>query len=157
MGASNYLLQRSQEEKKEMIKHWLPINLMPSNSPQLSSLFSLVTATHLCVASCGSWSLPSKRDILNLRTVSGFFPMNNCQKKKRKKREKYKKIYNFLKSLHNLTLWLILVPAPNILHVRIKYGIGNIFIFIQCVFLVLFQHVFVVILVEIKNAAVRRT
>lgn len=73
--------------------------------------------------------------------------MNNCQKRE------IQQTANFLKSVHNLTLWPFILPAPNFAYSS-KDQIDKILVFIQCVFLVSFQHAFFVICVDIKHAAV---
>lgn len=54
--------------------------------------------------------------------------------------------------VHNLTLWPLVLLTPNF-H-SYKDQIDNILVYTQRVFLVSFQHVFIVILVEMKHAAV---
>lgn len=127
MGASNYLLQRSQGEKKEMIKHRLCRSPLPW-CLQILLGFHLFFFTFCNSSLCGLlWFLiPSiQKAYIKPQNCVGLFPNEQLSKKKKRK---IWQIDNFLKSLHNLTLWLILRPAPNISY-SCKNQIGNTFCF----------------------------
>lgn len=101
----------------------------------------LLTAAFLSMGFYGSCALESKRHILNLNLCEPFFFRNNCKEKKNNERNRtnWFIFLFFFTSVHNLTLWPLILPASKF-SCSCKDKIDNILVFIQCVFLIFFQH-----------------